>query len=218
MYYDEDDREPWYNPEDFLEEYEVNLREIIAKAVNDKIKNTIEKLQIVEDENKELRNQVGELKRNTYNAERLHKDQLEKALKEKELEVQRSLSCGFIPHDKVYYIESTAKNTKCEQCNGNYKMEIEILGKKTKVHCPHCSYGNITTYTYSVKQDTVSSIYYNYHREDRNKKFGIVLNVDKIYLDKYDGQKSLTNLFKTLEEAQVECDKRNANKEYGKQI
>ena len=49
MYYDEDDRESYYNPEDFLEEYEVSLRDIVTKAVNDKIKNTIEKLQLEED-------------------------------------------------------------------------------------------------------------------------------------------------------------------------
>ena len=210
MFYDEDDREPYYNQEDFLEEYEINLRDIITKAVNDKIKNTIEKLQSLEDENKSLSKEVGELRRNAYSTERLHKEQLEKALKEKELEVQKKLSSGFIPHDKVWYIETKAKQTKCEQCNGNYNVEVEVLGKMTKASCPHCSYGNITTYTYSVKQDTVSSIYYNYHREDRNKNHGIILNVDKIYLDRYDGQKDSKSLYKTLEDVQTECDIRNA--------
>ena len=203
MFYDEDDREPYYNQEDFLEEYEINLRDIITKAVNDKIKNTIEKLQSVEDKNNRLSKEISELKRNIYSTERLHKEQLDKALKEKELEIQKKLSSGFTPHDKVWYIESKAKQTKCEQCNGNYNVEVEVLGKMTKASCPHCSYGNITTYTYSVKQDTVSSIYYNYHREDRNKNHGIILNVDKIYLDRYDGQKDSKSLYRTLEERKI---------------
>ena len=210
MYYDEDDRESYYNPEDFLEEYEVSLRDIVTKAVNDKIKNTIEKLQLEEDENKRLDKEISELKRGIFNTDRLHKEKLDKALKEKELEIQRKLNCGFVPHDKVWYIESKAKQRKCEQCNGNYNVEVEVFGKKTKASCPHCSYGNITTYTYSVKQDTVSSIYYNYHREDRSKNYGIVLNVDKIYLDRYDGQKDSKSLYKTLEDVQTECDIRNA--------
>lgn len=209
MYYDEDDREPYYDPEDFLEEYEVNLRDVIVKAVNDKIKNTIEELQSLKDENKNLSNQVGELKRNTYNAERLHKEQIEKALKEKELEVQRKLSCGFMPHDKVWYIQSETIRTKCDQCNGNYNLEVEVLGKKTKANCPHCSYGQKLRYKYHVKQDIVSSVYFNYYREDRNKKSGILLHVKDIYLDKYDGSKSPESLYKTLEECQAECDRKN---------
>jgi len=80
MYYDEDDRESYYNPEDFLEEYEVSLRDIVTKAVNDKIKNTIEKLQLEEDENKRLDKEISELKRGIFNTDRLHKEQLEKEL------------------------------------------------------------------------------------------------------------------------------------------
>jgi hypothetical protein len=208
--YDYYEDEPYYNPEDFLEEYEVNLREIITKAVNDKIRKTIDELTLVKSQNEILTKEKNELKNQNRNIERVHKEELDKALKENTKEVERKLSCGFIPYDVIYYVKSDSKITKCEKCDGKGKVTVEVLGKNTKVDCPHCSYGNIYHYNYYPVQDIVSSVYFNYHRIDRNKRDGeLVLKVEKIYLDKYDSSMSQESIYRTLEECQLRCDELN---------
>jgi len=206
-YYDD---EPYYNPEDFLEEYEVNLREIITKAVNEKIKKTIEDLVLEKSRNEVLTKERNEFRTANRNSEQTYKKEFEKALKENTKEVEKKLSCGFTPHDDVWYIKSDCIYSKCEVCGGNYKVKVNVLGKEKEVDCPHCSYGKVNHYNYYPKQDIVSSVYFNYHRKDRNRKdSGLVLNVEKIYLDKYDSSMSQDNLYHTLEECQAACDKRN---------
>lgn len=209
--YDYFEDEPYYNPEDFLEEYETEIREVILNAVNKKIKDTIEGLTLEKSKNEILTKEVGELKSTLRNIERLHKEELDKALKENTKEVERKLSCGFAPYDVVYYVESESKTTKCEKCGGGGKVAVEVLGKNTKVDCPHCSYGRVYHYTYYPVQDVVSSVYFNYHRADRDKRNGeVVLNVEEIYLDKNDSSMSQGNLYKTLEECQLKCDELNS--------
>lgn len=209
--YDYFEDEPYYNPEDFLEEYETEIREVILNAVNKKIKDTIEGLTLEKSKNEILTKEVGELKSTLRNIERLHKEELDKALKENTKEVERKLSCGFAPYDVVYYVESESKTTKCEKCGGGGKVAVEVLGKNTKVDCPHCSYGRVYHYTYYPVQDVVSSVYFNYHRADRDKRNGeVVLNVKEIYLDKNGSSMSQGNLYKTLEECQLKCDELNS--------
>lgn len=209
--YDYDYNEPYFNPEDFLEEYEVSLRDIITKAVNDKIKKTIDELVLVKSQNEILTKEINELRTQNRNIERLHKEELDKALKENTKEIERKLSCGFAPYDVVYYVESESKTTKCEKCGGGGKVAVEVLGKNTKVDCPHCSYGRVYHYTYYPVQDVVSSVYFNYHRADRDKRNGeVVLNVEKIYLDKNNSSMSQGDLYKTLEECQLKCDELNS--------
>jgi len=216
MYYDEDDIEPYYNPEDFLEEYEVNLRDVITKAVNDKIKNTIEKLQLTEDENKRLSKEIGELKKGIFNSDRLHKEEMKTALKEKAKEVERKLGLGFAVNDVVWYIKNKNTQTTCEKCNGKYdQIEAEVLGKITKVRCPHCSYGKVNHNHYYPEKDTVRSLkfYISRSKEDeytKNKEAELKETWDiDIFLDKYDSTMKRNSLYKTLEEAQAECDKKN---------
>lgn len=202
--------EPYYNPEDFLEEYEVSLREIITKAVNDKIKKTIDALEVEKSKNEVLTKEISELKGKLRSADKLHKEELDKALKENSKEIKRKLSCGFAPYDVVYYVKSNSTTTKCEKCDGKGKVTVEVLGKNTKVDCPHCRYGRNYHYAYYPVQDVVSSVYFNYHREDRNKRDGeLVLNVEKIYLDKYDSSMSQESLYRTLEECQKRCNELN---------
>lgn len=212
MYYDE---EPYYNPEEFLEEYEVNLRDILAEAVNRKIKDTISELSSLKCRNTELEKEIKELKSSLHNTNRIHKEQLDKALKENTKEVERKMSCGITPHDKIWLINSESSHKKCGQCNGKGKVEVEVLGKMTKVNCPHCSNGNVYKSRYFPGEDIVSSIYFDLHREDRNNKnSGTILTVRDIYLDKYDSSMKPERLYKTLEDCQERCDELNAdNKE-----
>ena len=63
MYYDEE--EYYVNPEDYLEQYEVEVREIILKAMNDKIKKTIEELKTERENNKKIRREKSRIKNKT---------------------------------------------------------------------------------------------------------------------------------------------------------
>jgi len=188
----------------------VNLREIITKAVNDKIKKTIDELTLVKSQNEILTQEKNELRNQNRNIERVHKEELDKALKENTKETERKLSCGFAPHDVVWYIKDDCTYSKCEVCGGNYKIKVEVLGKEKEVDCPHCSYGRVSHHNYYPKQEVVSAIYFNYHRAIRdNRNSGSILNVDKIYLDKYDSYLSQGSLYRTLEECQQKCDEMN---------
>lgn len=203
--YEYDDYEQYYNPEDFLEDYEVQLRDLITDAVNKKIQKTVEELKIEKENRVQLEEKLRELKNNIYNSDRVHKEQLEKALMEKQKAVEEKLSCGFVPHDTVWYVKSDSKRLICPKCNGQYKIKVEVLGKDKEVDCPHCSYGSIYQYTYYPARDIVSSIYFNFHR----KNSGIELYVDKIYLDKSDFSWKPDELYKSEEECQLKCDRLN---------
>jgi len=208
-FYD-DEPYPYYDPEEFLEEYEVSLREVITKAVNDKIKKTIDDLETIKIENKGLQDKNRDLNYKINSIENQNKKDLEAALKVKEKEVERRLNVGFAVNDNVYYIKSKSNSTKCSKCNGTGKTEVEVLGKLTKVSCPHCNNGNIYTYTYSPAKDTISSFRYYISREEyRNKTSKSKISSLEINLDDYDHSTTADNLYKTLEECQVECNKKN---------
>lgn len=202
-----------WNPEEILEEYEVEIREILTKAIDNKIKNTIKELEscckrnaILEKDNDDLRNQVKYIERKTF-------ETIKKALKDKELEVMREFTGGFAPHDVVYFMTSSNNLTKCEKCGGKGETVVEVLGVQSKVKCPHCNYGNINHFNYFPQKDTVDSIYYNISKKDSyNIDMGFEIKIEKIYLDKRNSpiypHDSLT-LYKTLEECQIACDKKN---------
>lgn len=205
--------EPYYNPEDFLEQYEKEIRDILLKGINSKIKDSIENLQLEKERNQKLEEELRELRTNLYTTNQIHKDQLDKALKEKSKEVERKLGLGFAVNDTVYYIKSESKTTKCTKCDGKGKVSVEVLGKLTQVPCPHCSSGNVYQYTYKPISDTIASLKFWISRTDRNNKNSEAIlkenwDID-IYLDKYDCTMSRKNLYKTLEECQKECDIRS---------
>ncbi len=207
-YYGDD--EPYYNPEDLMEEHELVIRDILTEAVNKKIKTTVDELALVKEQLNKLQKENNELRKDLRNTDKLHNEQLKKAIVENTKETERKLSCGFAPHDIVWYIKSNSTQTVCEKCNGHYRIKVDVLGKQKEVDCPHCSYGKVYTYNYYPVKDVVSSVYFNFHRADKNfKDSGVVLNIEKIYLENYDSSIGISSLYKTLEECQVACDKRN---------
>ena len=205
--YYEDERyyEPTIADEIFIE-YQQKLKDALKNSVKSNIENIESENARLKEENKKLRTETYELKGQINN----NIKETEKLLKEKEREVFVGFTSGFAPHDTIWYIESKRTETTCKYCNGKYKIKVDVLGKTKEVDCPHCSYGKISHYTYYPVKDIISSFYFNYHRADRNlKNSGVVLNIEKIYLDKYDSYKSVDNLYKTLEECQNVCDERN---------
>lgn len=204
---------------DYEDYYEPNEYEMIINEFKDKMQEVLKgEIKVYYDnikkDNIELKEQNKKLSGVNYKLINEHKKELESALEEKELEVQRKLGLGFAVNDTVYYIDSKCTTTKCEKCNGEGKVEIEVLGKKTKVNCPHCSYGKVYNYYYLSKEDIVRSLEFWVSREDRyyNNYTGGVLKEDwdiKIWLDKLDNYKRREDLYKTLEECQKNCDEEN---------
>jgi hypothetical protein len=208
MYYED---EPYYNSEDFMEEYEQGIRDILTEAVNKKIKDTVDALVLEKSRNEVLTKEVVELKSKIYNAERLHKAEIDKVVKEVIKETERRLCYGFAPHDIVYRIDSKASVIKCDKCNGKGKVKVDVLGKSTEVSCPHCSYGENRTYFYFPKEDIVSNISFSIYRKDRNSKSsGFEMSKIKVWLDKSEYETDSSNLYKSLEECQKVCDEKNS--------
>lgn len=210
-YYEED---YYYNPEDFLEQYEVEIRDVLVEAVNKKIKKTVDELEESKEEIKNLQKTLDEKVAIIRDYDREYKIKLDKTLQENNKENERKLGGGYAPNDIVWIVGNKRTETKCPKCNGDYKMKVDVLGKETEVRCPYCSYGNIVTYEYYPEEKTISSIELNYRRKEYGwANSGIVLYINKIHLDKCEYSKNSEDVYKTLEECQIECNKENEEQE-----
>lgn len=202
---------------DELEKYEVELREILDKAVADRIGATLSEVVTLREQTKRqceimvnLRKEIDRLK---YERE---KDILVKA-KEVEAETKRQFAAGFNVNDEVYVIDATQSRKPCGKCFGNGKTMVDVLGKTTEVRCPHCSYGSVITNYYSPRKSKIESIVVtnNLHRQNSSKNgSGVVSTKVTLYIDRndYGIDVNLDNerVFHTVEECQLECDKRNS--------
>jgi uncharacterized Zn-finger protein len=208
MYHDyEDDNR--YEPSEF----ETEINKLVQQEIENRISDTVSSLESYKNRYEKSQQELSKVRSELYTLKNNSEKQLQQALKDKEREVFTGFTSGFAPHDKIWFIESKRTETTCTHCNGKYKIKVDVLGKVKEVDCPHCSYGKVSHYTYYPMTDTISSIYFNYHRVDRNSKnSGVVLNIEKIYLDKLDYNKSPSQLYKTLEECQKACDEQNKPK------
>lgn len=107
----------------------------------------------------------------------------------------------------VYVIEKEEQQDKyvpCSICNGNKIIKIE---NKPELKCPYCSgYGN-KLISYSglfkiIEKDTFISAVYIYVYEEKQTVFNY-------RVESYGNQIPENKLFKTKEEAQLECDRLN---------
>jgi len=211
--FDDYDYERYEPPSEFM----TKIDELVKEEVVNNIKSKIEDLNSYITQEKELRETLRITKNQLRDLENKHKIELQQALKDKEIEVQRKLGVGFAVNDTVYYIETERSYTKCDKCNGKYEMKVEVLGKETNVRCPHCSCGQVMHCKYYPKQDIISSIkFYISRKEWRNNKSLGELTEDKnieMYLEKSEGYKNRGSLYHTEEECQAVIDKM-----YGKQV
>jgi hypothetical protein len=202
--------------EDDFNEYEAipgemtqKMNEIIKEELNGRIKGTIEELARYREKSDNLVTELDALRREMRAVSEKHKTEIKEAIKEGE----RKVGLGFAVNDTVYFITSKSHQAKCDKCNGNNRIDIEVLGKLIKVECPHCSNGNVYTYEYFSKRDTITALKFYIARKDRyNKNSPTILDADweiKALLDDFDDYKSINDLFKTIEECQAECERKN---------
>lgn len=201
-----------YIPDD---EFSMQINELIIEEINTRMKQTVEELKVYKSQSEELQKQLWD-NQNEFRKFKFESDEkLKLAIKEKELEVKREFGKGFTVNDTVYYIASNREERKCEKCDGRGEVEIEVLGKRTKVKCPHCTYGKVITYDYYPKEDKIRSIKFWLTRKDNwdKKSSGVFSDTNiEIWLESYDNNKKVENLYKTKEECQVACDEKNNKK------
>jgi hypothetical protein len=214
--YDPEDYE--FGPDEYSEEYEIKVREIILEAINKKIKQTVDSLAVEKEANEDLRNKNQELQRKIHTLETEWKKTLENALKEKEIEVQRKLFMDLAVGDSVYVVDAKCSRTKCEKCNGTGKHEVEILGKKTTAKCPFCSGGNKERYEYFPREDSICGIKFNLWKRPDGWGKNIRADLDKnvtleFCLAKRDSWNKRDSFYFTLEDCQKACDQMNQDRQ-----
>ena len=200
-----------YNPEDFLENYEVKIREIMTEAANVKIKSQLEELEKLKADNKQLQESYYTARRELSQINRETEQKIKQVIAETTLEVERTLGLDFAVGDTVYFTANDSKKRKCEKCNSG-KVDVEVLGVKTTVSCPFCSYGSIVTPHYQPKSGVINSIkFYISTPGDYKRRPGVVHDGNtEYYIDRVDRTFNRSKLYKTLEECQAVCDMDNA--------
>jgi uncharacterized Zn-finger protein len=198
------------DPADFLEEYEVKIREILGEAVNKKIKSEIEQLAQLETNRKKQMETIRKLENEVFTLKQNHKEELEKAVLEAKAEGIREI-LTYTVNDTVYYIDSEATHTKCDKCDGKGKVVVEVLGKEAEVKCPYCEYGRNYNYHYFPVQDKVSSIKLYVTRKDSWDISSSGVVYDRNVHVGLDGgfDMTLKDLYGTKEECQSVCDAKN---------
>lgn len=199
-----------YREDDYVEEYELKIREIMIQAVNSKIKESLEDLS-------QLRVDFAKLKKDYDNAKhqinRINKEKEEEikcTIQETEISVERRLGLDFTVGDTVFRAKSEGNSTKCPHCKDGVVI-VNVLGIDKKVSCPFCDYGKITTYKWSPKSSTIRSIkFYMTSPDSWTKRQGVVKDENTEYnLNNSDSTFHRSNLFKTEEECRLVCDEMN---------
>ena len=203
--YEEDDN--YY--ECVPDELSIKMNEIIKEELNGRIKGTIEEVERYKSKSDNLVADVNNLRKELREINEKHKKEIQEAIREGE----RKFGLGFAVNDTVYYVNFKQNSKKCERCNGNGKVELEVLGKLVKVDCPHCQHGNVYTYEHFPVEDTITVLKFYVSRKDGNdKKSPVILNANwKITacLQNIDDYKNISDLYKTIEECQAECERKN---------
>ena len=151
--YDYYDNECDYCERVELEDYLYEIKDIIEKQVEDKVKNKTKELSNFEkkkdyyiNENinlkKELSKLSSELRDKEYEISRMknnHEYELEKQRKELSKNSVEYMLGDWKDCDTVYWIRESTKNMKCPHCNGSGEEEIEANGKKYNVKCSYCN-------------------------------------------------------------------------------
>jgi len=184
-------------------EFEITINDLIRAEVNHKKEQLVVDLKYYKEKYEESQNLLRKANSKIWMLENEHEKKIEKALKEKELEVKRGFGFGLTINDVVYYIKENCSKLSCKLCDGKGKVKVNVFNKITNADCPYCHYGNIWHYTYFPKKDFVKSIKITINN------LGLLFN--EIYLkDNTDHYfTDLKDLYKTLEECQTICDEKN---------
>ena len=199
-----------FDPEDFLESYEVKIREIMNEAVNVKIKSQLEELEQLKIDFKKVQEDYYKTRRELSEVNRQHELKMKQVVKDTEFEAQRKLGLDFAVGDTAYFVKNNSTSKKCDKCN-NGKVDIEVLGVKTTATCPFCTYGRIHTSNYQPQSGVINSIKFCISKADGPRKLpGVVHDQNtEYYLGRLDRAFRRSNIYKTLVECQAVCDAEN---------
>lgn len=197
-----------FNIEDYLEDYEMFLRNLIDEIVERKIAETIKENKTIKKQLKKLKEEKDKLSKELYFIKKEHEEELKRAIENVAKETERKLSSGFAVGDYVWVVDHKAHRKKCPTCNGEKHSIVKVFDKDKKVDCPTCNgFGFIIKYEYFPKKVRIRSISFDIQSiEDRRYDKGSVVKYIKIWLeDYYTLEFSPDNLYKTKEECEKVC-------------
>lgn len=135
-----------------------------------------------------------------------------KFLKEHTKTVQRELFGRFTVGDVVYYAKHhKVGQVHCGTCNNTNKVETKLGERTISIKCPDCpNHWDSIIYEYRPEKDEVRQINAKLWARGESSEL-------KVYLHRYDGEKSDKELFLTIEECQAYCDEKNKIEQEKKQ-
>src|SRR5699024_4201960 len=72
----------------------------------------------------------------------------------------RDITGCFAPGDKVFVLQSKAKRTTCNKCNGEKKVKAIIGGEENNIECPKCKgYGAVSEWYDIVEEKQIEDVH-----------------------------------------------------------
>lgn len=149
-----------YDEQNYKEDYEQEILEIIEKVVAEKVeqgtkafmkekeqiqKNTEKKVELnntirnLGTENSKLEKKVYHLEMEILNAEKAKKEEIEKIKIDFGNDYLKTIVGEWKEGDKAYFIDERDTNTDCPNCHGTGKTTAELSnGQKAKITCNFC--------------------------------------------------------------------------------
>lgn len=191
-------------------EYQNKMKELLVKPIIDELKYLKEENERLKKENSEVPSKGRELD----SAIRDFNTNKKKIVEEENAKYRKTL-IQFNYGDSIYIIDSHSEYTTCTVCSGKHSLDVDAGGKTIKVICPHCDYAGkkMISIIYSPKKLLIESG--TIHFWNKFNKFTTIILAKnnergesteyKLYTE--DGYR--TDFYPTIEECQLECDRKN---------
>lgn len=194
-----------------VREYQEKMKELLIKPI-------IDNLNILQEENARLKKEnavVGEKTRELAQLKRDFERSKEEMVRAENEKYRRTLF-DIQGGDIIYVVGCSDTEEKCPHCNGTHKIFVDILGESKKLDCPKCSYSGkiVSDRKFFPKKMIVTSA--TLHIYDQNQKSELTVYARQQDKNREDSSEFghylhggyKTKFYPTIEECQVECDKR----------
>lgn len=150
--------------DELMEEMKDKLHELIT----DEAKEIMEAYRAAEGEISELNKQIGRKKVMIRNLQEELKELEGKKIKAEKYDMPRKYIDAFVrditgcfaPGDKVFVLQSKAKITTCNKCNGEKKVVAIIEGEESTIECPKCKgYGKVSEWYDIVEEKQIENVH-----------------------------------------------------------
>ncbi|MDR6884873.1 hypothetical protein [Bacillus sp. 3255] len=192
------DHDEWCPPVDEMDDFSYKMKELIAAEVEHRIGEVVDGLARSKRLNKELYKANQDLKNKLYVTGHAKDNMMREAM----TAARREVFGGVYPGDICYHPRHVGIKIPCETCNDKGKVSALVGDTTLEIQCPKCGGYN-------------SKRIYRYKPSDPKRLDTITLEFGrhgarhhKYYFDNSDS--SSEHVFRTVEECQAWCDKKNA--------